>query len=95
MVREAQCVLTCCEGAGEGAGALGQQELTALNVELGESTTVVETYRALCSLQAELKDLQSLASGPDEDLRALAAEERDSLLAQVLADAPRYPAAPS
>ena len=79
VVCEAQCVLTCCEGAGEGAGALGQQELTALNVELGESTTVVETYRALCSLQAELTDLQSLASGPDEDLRALAAEERDSL----------------
>lgn len=85
---ETQCVLTCCKSAGEGAGTLGQQELTALNVELGESTTVVETYRALCSLQAELKDLHSLASGPDEDLRALAAEEHDSLLAQVLSDAP-------
>ena len=55
---------------------------------------MVETYRALCSLQAELKDLQSLATGPDEDLRALAAEERDSLLAKVLSNAPQYPAAP-
>ena len=68
---------------GEAAGALGQQELTLLNVELGESTSVVETYRSLRSLQAELEDVQSLADGPDQDLRQLAAEEKPSLLAQV------------
>ena len=62
---------------------MGQQELTLLNVELGESTSVVETYRSLRSLQAELKDVQSLADGPDQDLRQLAAEEQLSLLAQV------------
>ena len=70
---------------GEAAGALGQQELTSLNVELGESTTVVEAYRSLRSLQAELQDLQSLASGPDEELRQLAIEEESSLLEQVQA----------
>ena len=69
---------------GEAAGSLGQQELTALNVELGERTALVQAYRALCSLQAELQDLQSLATGPDEDLRQLAAEEQHSLLDQVL-----------
>ena len=62
---------------------MGQQELTLLNVELGESTSVVETYRSLRSLQAELEDIQSLADGPDQDLRQLAAEEQLSLLAQV------------
>lgn len=53
-------------------------------MELGESTNLVECFRSLCSLQAELQDLQSLTSCPDEDLRQLAAEETDSLLAQVL-----------
>ena len=72
---------------GEGAGALGQQELTSLNVELGESTPVVEAYRSLRSLQAELQDLQSFANGPDEDMRQLAVEEEPTLLAQVLKDA--------
>ena len=69
---------------GEAAAGLGQQELTALTVELGESTALVEAYRALCSLQAELQDLQSLAAGQDEDLRQLAAEEQHGLLDQVL-----------
>ncbi|CAK0752705.1 hypothetical protein CVIRNUC_002166 [Coccomyxa viridis] len=72
----------CQQLSGEAAGSLGQQELTALNVELGESTALVEAYRALCSLQAELQDLQSLATGPDEDLRQLAAEEQHGLLNQ-------------
>ncbi len=63
---------------------MGQQELTSLNVELGEGTTVVEAFRSLRSLQAELRDLQSLASGPDEDLRQLAIEEEGALLTQVM-----------
>ena len=84
-------VICTCEAAhqiitntGEGAGALGQQELTSLNVELGENTAVVESYRSLCSLQAELRDLEGFAHGPDEDMRQLAAEEEPSLLAQVV-----------
>lgn len=75
--------IRCTSCTGEAAGALGQQELTSLNVELGESTTVVEAFRSLRSLQVELQDLQSLADGPDEDLRQLAVEEGSSLLAKV------------
>ena len=52
-------------------------------MELGESTTVVEAFRSLRSFQAELQDLRSLASGPDEDLRQLALEEEGGLLTQV------------
>ncbi len=48
-----------------------------LNEEVGDEPATEK-------LQAELQELHSLASGPDEDLRQLAADERDGLLEQVL-----------
>jgi hypothetical protein len=70
--------------AGEGAAELPQQELTALNVELGAATPVVEAYAALCALRAEAHDLERMAAREaDADMRTLAAEERASLLLQV------------
>ena len=70
--------------AGDGAGALSQAELTALNVELGEVTPLADAYGALARLRAEAAELQALAAGAEEpDMRALAAEELQALLQQV------------
>ena len=77
------CMHAC---AGEGAAELSQQELTALNVELGEATPAVEAYAALRALRAEVAGLERMAAGEaDADMRALVQEERASLLQQVRA----------
>lgn len=64
---------------------LPQQELTALNVELGELTPAVEAYNALQRLLNEAKELDGLMSGEDEDMRKLAREEQQALEEQVIA----------
>ncbi len=63
--------------------SLPQQELTALNVELGELTPAVEAYNALQRLLDEAKELEGLTSGEDEDMRKLAREEQQVLQEQV------------
>lgn len=76
---------TCMRGsAGDGVGAMDQAELTALNVELGEVTPLMEAYSALTRLHAEAAELEALAASAEEpDMRKLAAEELQTLLVQV------------
>ena len=70
--------------AGQEAASLTQQALTALNVELGEATPVVEAYAAVQKLHAEAADLERMAtSDADVEMRALALEERGGVMQQV------------
>jgi hypothetical protein len=62
---------------------LPQQEVTALNIEMGELTPVVDAYMALQSHKAELGNLESLLHGGDEDLQKLAREEKQLLEKEV------------
>ena len=76
--------LACVTIAGSDAGAMDQAELTAMNVELGEVTPLVEAYSVLTRLRAEAAELEALAAGADEpDMRKLASEELQALLQQV------------
>ena len=75
------CMHAC---AGEAAASLTQQQLTALNVELGEATPVVEAYAAVQKLQAEAADLERMARlERDAEMRLLALEERRDVMQQV------------
>ena len=69
--------------AGEHTNKLPQQELTALNVELGELTPAVEAYNALQRLLTEAKGLEDMLNGEDDDMRKLAREEQQALEEQV------------
>lgn len=80
--QDAGCELQCCN-AGEHTNKLPQQELTALNVELGELTPAVEAYNALQRLLTEAEELEGMLNGEDDDMRKLAREEQQALEEQV------------
>ncbi|CAL8462217.1 g1748 [Coccomyxa elongata] len=73
----------CTHLSGEHTNKLPQQELTALNVELGELTPAVEAYNALQRLLTEAKELEGMLNGEDDDMRKLAREEQQALEEQV------------
>ncbi len=55
------------------------ERLAALNKELGQTTPIVERYRAFQLLQTEIADHRALESGPDRDLAELARAELPEL----------------
>ena len=68
---------------GDDMQRLPQQELTALNVELGELTPVVNAFTALQAQQQEAEELDSIIAGGDSDVLAMARHEKKALLQNV------------